>query len=60
MKLSSLTNCLSLIRAKIDPEHIIKPETLHSTFDGPASIVMNLTNWSDKARLYVVITRSGH
>ena len=31
---------------KIDPEHIVKPEWLHSTFDKPASISISMTSLS--------------
>ena len=32
-------------RTKVDAQHIVKPEHLHSTFDKPASITINITNW---------------
>ena len=43
-------------RTKIDPQHIIKPEKLHSTFDEPASITINITNWTQLSHIYIVIT----
>ena len=31
---------------KVDPEHLVKPEWLHSTFDNPASISISMTSLS--------------
>jgi hypothetical protein len=43
-------------RTKVDAQHIIKPETLHSTFDKPASITVNVTRWTWTAQIYMVFT----
>jgi hypothetical protein len=43
-------------RTKVDPQHIVKPEHLHSTFDKPASVTVNLSKWSSDSHIYMVIT----
>lgn len=43
-------------RTKIDEQHIIKPEALHSTFDKPASITVNMSNWTWNSHIYMVFT----
>ena len=37
-------------RTKVDAQHIIRPETLHSTFDKPASITGPCREKFDKGR----------
>ena len=41
---------------QVDAHHIVKPETLHSTFDKPASIKVNLTRWNANSHVYFVFT----
>ena len=43
-------------KTKVDPEHLVKPETLHSTFDKPASVSINLSRWYYESHIYMVIT----
>ena len=43
-------------RTKVDPQHIIKPEFLHSTFDKPASITVNISQWNWHSHVYMVFT----
>ena len=43
-------------RAKIDREHIIKPERLYNDFQNPASITLNVKNWSEDSKIYLVVT----
>ena len=43
-------------KTKVDPEHLVKPESLHSTFDKPASVSINLSRWYYESHIYVVIT----
>lgn len=43
-------------KTKVDPEHLVKPESLHSTFDKPASVAINLNRWYYESHIYLVIT----
>ncbi|QQP36482.1 Uncharacterized protein FKW44_021607, partial [Caligus rogercresseyi] len=43
-------------RSKINPQHIVKPEGLRSSWDQPASITVNLTNWSSLSHVYLIFT----
>ena len=43
-------------KTKVDPEHLVKPESLHSTFDRPASVTVNLKRWYYDSHIYIVIT----
>ena len=43
-------------KTKVDPEHLVQPETLHSTFDKPASVTIKLTKWYYDSHIYIVVT----
>ena len=43
-------------KTKVDPEHLVQPETLHSTFDKPASVTINLSKWYYDSHIYIVVT----
>ena len=43
-------------KTKVDPEHLVKPESLHSTFDRPASVTVDLKRWYYDSHIYIVIT----
>ncbi|CAB4063458.1 unnamed protein product [Lepeophtheirus salmonis] len=43
-------------RSKINPQHIVKPEGLRSSWDQPASITVNLTNWNSLCHIYLIFT----
>ena len=41
---------------KVDPEHLVKPESLHSTFDKPASVSIALSKWYYESHIYFAVT----
>ena len=43
-------------KTKVDPEHLVKPESLHSTFDKPASVSIALSKWYYESHIYIVVT----
>ena len=47
-------------RKKVDSQHIIMPDQLHSTFDKPASITVNITRFQWGSNIYMVFTSYRH
>ena len=43
-------------KTKVDPEHLVQPEKLHSTFDQPAQLSINLAKWYSDSHIYLVVT----